>query len=40
LQEQAARDRTVMSILVLCTLVILVERPARYAVARLWERYV
>ncbi len=29
-----------MSILVLCALVILAERPARYAVARLWARYV
>jgi hypothetical protein len=38
LQEQAARDRTMTSILVLSALVILAERPARYAVARVWEQ--
>lgn len=40
LQEQATRDRTMTSMLVLCALVILADRPARYAVARVWEHYV
>jgi GNAT superfamily N-acetyltransferase len=40
LQEEAARDRTMTSILVLCALAILADRPARYAVARVWEHYV
>lgn len=39
LQEQEARARTMTSILVLNALVILADRPARYAVARVWEYY-
>jgi len=39
LQEQAAHDQTMTSIFVLCALGILSDRPARYAAARVWERY-
>ena len=38
-QAQAAHDRTVTSLLVLCALAFLMQRPARYAVVRFWTRY-
>jgi GNAT superfamily N-acetyltransferase len=40
LSEQAERDRTMTSILVLCALVLMMHRPACYAVARFWVRYI
>ena len=38
-QGQAAHDRTVTSMLVLCVLVLLMRGPARSAVVRFWTRY-
>ena len=38
-QGQAAHDRTVTSMLVLCVLVLLMRGLARYAVVRFWTRY-
>jgi len=40
LQGQAERDRTMTSVLVLGALVVLMRRPARYAVARFWVRHI
>ena len=40
LQGQAERDRTMMSVLVLGILVVLMRRPARYAVALFWVRHI